>query len=99
MLEERVLDREVRVSLYDNESFASAEYRKLVQILRDGEPVGMPEWRPAPITQDALKALLGDAAVIHRDHVAQVEQQMRELRLAHRAEIEALMQAVRPAQT
>lgn len=87
---EQIVDRELRISLYDNEAFASAEYRKRVQVIRDGEPVGKPEWQPAPITQEALQALLGEAAVTHRDHVTQVEAQIRELRITHAAELQAL---------
>lgn len=89
---EQIIDRELRISLYDNEAFASAEYRKRVQILRDGEPVGAPEWQNSTITQEALKGILGDAAVAHREHVSKVEAQIVQMRLDHASELVALRQ-------
>lgn len=90
---EQIIDRELRVSLYDDDSFASAEYRKRVQVLRDGEPAGKPEWQPAPITQEALQILLGEASVTQRDHVTRVEAQCLQMRADHAAELAALKQA------
>ncbi|WP_135210355.1 hypothetical protein [Vitreimonas flagellata] len=87
---EQVVDRELRVSLYIDGSFASAEARKRVQVLRDGETVGQPEWQNEPISQEALKTLLGDAAVEQRGHVERVEAQVLQMRADRAAELSAL---------
>lgn len=74
---------EVRVSLYEDGSFASAQMLVVTQATRDGEKFGgrVERWERIE-DQAALIALLGEAAVTQRAHVDAVEKKIQDERKA-----------------
>ena len=90
-LTEEIVDREIRISLYLDGTFASAERRNRVQVLRDGQAVGAPEWHSEKVEKpEELQAFLGETAVTHAANVKALSDAHIEKRNAWMAEKEQM---------
>lgn len=85
--------KEIRISLYEDGSFASAKVMVAKRPIVEGVPWGTPELDWVDLDEGELSKIsdmIGRGVVEQRGHVDRVESQVIEMRRSHRAEVDQL---------